>query len=59
MSLLQQWRDTAYSNEMDQNLAQRFWGTYFELEKGVYEQLLANPDEEVKGTVNDRFLRWY
>ena len=53
MALLQEWRDTAYSNEMDQNMAQQFWGTYFELEKGIYEQLLANPDEEVKGTVKE------
>ena len=53
MALLQTWRDTAYSQDMDQNTAQRFWGTYFELEKGIYEQLLANPDEEVKGTVKE------
>ena len=33
MALLQQWRDTAYSQDMDKNTAQRFWGTYFELEK--------------------------
>ena len=25
----------------------------FEIEKGIYEQLLANPDEEVKGTVKE------
>ena len=53
MALLQEWRDTAYSKEMDQNTMQQFWGTYFELEKGIYEQLLANPDEEVKGTVKE------
>ena len=53
MALLKEWRDTAYSNEMDQNTATQFWGTYFELEKGIYEQLLANPDEEVKGTVKE------
>ena len=53
MALLQVWRDTAYSNEMDQNTVQQFWGTYFELEKGIYEQLLSNPDEEVKGTVKE------
>ena len=53
MALLQEWRDTAYSREMDQNTVQQFWGTYFELEKGIYEQLLANPDEEVKGTVKE------
>lgn len=53
MALLQEWRDTAYSQEMDQNTLQKFWGTYFELEKGIYEQLLENPDEEVKGTVKE------
>ena len=53
MSLLQTWRDTAYSQEMDKNTLQKFWGAYFELEKGIYEQLLANPDEEVKGTVKE------
>ena len=53
MALLQEWRDTAYSQEMDQNTMQQFWGTYFELEKGIYEQLLTNPDEEVKGTVKE------
>lgn len=53
MTLLENWRDTAYSQEMDQNALQKFWGTYFEIEKGIYEQLLANPDEEVKGTVKE------
>ena len=53
MALLQEWRDTAYSNDMDQNTANQFWGTYFEIEKGIYEQLLTNPDEEVKGTVKE------
>ena len=53
MSLLEQWRDTAYSQEMDRAGLQKFWGTYFQIEKGIYEQLLANPDEEVKGTVKE------
>ena len=53
MALLKEWRDTAYSQNMDQNTAQRFWATYFEIEKGIYEQLLSNPDEEVKGTVKE------
>ncbi len=53
MSLLEQWRETAYSQEMNKAELQKLWGTYFEIEKGIYEQLLANPDEEVKGTVNE------
>ncbi len=53
MALLQQWRDTAYSQQMDKNTVQKFWGTYFEIEKNIYAQLLENPDEEVKGTVKE------
>lgn len=52
-TLLEQWRDTAYSKEMDQNSLQKFWGTYFQIEKEIYEKLLTNPDEEVKGTVKE------
>ena len=32
---------------------EKFWGTYFQIEKEIYEQLLSNPDEEVKGTVKE------
>ena len=53
MTLLQTWRDTAYSEQMDKNMVQKFWGTYFEIEKNIYAQLLENPDEEVKGTVKE------
>ena len=48
-----QWRDTAYSKEMDKASLQKFWGTYFQTEKEIYEKLLENPDEEVKGTVKE------
>lgn len=53
MTLLENWRESAYSQEMDQATVQQFWGTYFELEKGIYEQLLSNPDEKVSGTVKE------
>ena len=49
-TLLEQWRDTAYSKEMDKASLQKFWGTYFQTEKEIYEKLLENPDEEEKGT---------
>lgn len=52
-TLLEQWRDTAYSKEMDKAALQQFWGTYFQIEKDIYAQLLENPDEEVKGTVKE------
>ena len=53
MALLKTWRDTAYSQDMDRATVEKFWGTYFQIEKGIYEQLLANPEEEVKGTVKE------
>ena len=52
-TLLQQWRDIAYDETADKGRLQRFWGTYFQIEKEIYEQLLTNPDEEVKGTVKE------
>jgi hypothetical protein len=53
MSLLQEWRDVAYAEDMDQKSGQVFWGNYFSIEKGIYEQLLANPENKVTGTVEE------
>ncbi len=53
MTLLETWRKMAYETEMDNKQAQLFWGNYFNLEKGIYEQLLSNPDEVVTGTVKE------
>ena len=52
-TLLEQWRDIAYDESADRAALQKFWGTYFQIEKEIYEQLLTNPDEEVKGTVKE------
>ena len=51
MSLLQNWRDIPYNQEADKRQLQQFWTNYFLIEKNIYEQLLSNPDEVVKGTV--------
>lgn len=45
MALLEEWRAVAYSKEMDRAALQKFWGTYFQIEKNIYEKLLTNPDE--------------
>lgn len=58
MSLLEQWRETAYSKEMNKTQLQKFWSTYFAIEKEIYEKLLENPDEEVKGTVKELAARY-
>ena len=53
MSLLQEWRDVAYAENMDQKAGQVFWENYFTVEKGICEQLLTNPEEVVTGTVEE------
>lgn len=52
-TLLEQWRDTAYNEQADRGELQKFWASYFQIEKEIYEQLLEQPDEEVKGTVKE------
>lgn len=53
MSLLETWRNEAYYAEKDQKSSDLFWANYFNIEKGVYEKLLSNPDEVVTGTVKE------
>lgn len=53
MALLAQWREVAYNEELGRDKLQQFWGAYFQKEKEIYQQLLANPDEVVKGTVKE------
>lgn len=52
-SLLEQWRGMAYDQRKTREQLKTLWDAYFEEEKGVYEQLLAEPDVEVKGTVKE------
>ncbi|MDE8682201.1 SEC-C domain-containing protein, partial [Blautia schinkii] len=51
--ILEQWREIAYNQQADRNQLQRFWANYFNIEMGIYEQLLSNPDEVVSGTVKE------
>ncbi len=53
MSLLTDWRDEAYSSQMDKKKQQKFWSDYFVQEKEIYKQLLSDPDTEVTGTVKE------
>jgi len=53
MALLQEWQKKAYDETADKGSLQRFWQSYFKKEQSVYEQLLANPNEKVTGTVKE------
>lgn len=52
-TILEQWRDIAYDESADKGKLQKFWATYFNIEKSIYEQLLDNPDEVVTGSVKE------
>ena len=53
MTMLENWRNIAYGKDMNSREGQMFWGNYFAIEKGIYEQLLSNPEEIVSGTVKE------
>ncbi len=53
MGLFQEWEMVAFNEKADKGELRKFWDRYFVLEKGIYEQLLANPDEVVEGTVKE------
>ena len=50
---LDKWRAKAYDEQADKASLQKLWIEYFQKEKEIYQQLLKNPDEEVKGTVKE------
>ena len=47
--LLDQWRDMAYDRSLSKDQLERFWNRYFLIEKEIYEQLLDDPDTELRG----------
>ncbi|MBQ9766183.1 MAG: SEC-C domain-containing protein [Lachnospiraceae bacterium] len=53
MTLLENWRELAYSNEENEQESTKFWSNYFLIEQGIYEKILANPDEVVTGTIGE------
>ena len=53
MALLEQWRKAAYDESANHYDMEQRWNAYFEQEKGIYEKLLQNPEEVVKGTVKE------
>ncbi|MDY5021291.1 MAG: SEC-C domain-containing protein, partial [Blautia sp.] len=52
-TILEQWRAIAYDQQADRNKLQKFWAAYFNIEKGIYEQLLETPEVAVVGTVKE------
>ena len=58
MALLKEWQKIAYDEKRDKGTIRKFWDDYFNLEKGVYEKLLSEPDAKVQGTVRELAERY-
>ncbi|MBQ7637118.1 MAG: SEC-C domain-containing protein [Lachnospiraceae bacterium] len=52
-TLLETWREGAYGKDTNSKEGQLFWGNYFNIEKGIYEEILSHPRKEYKGTVSE------
>ena len=53
MTLLENWRNLAYGDGLDDKKREELWSGYFTIEKGIYEQILSNPAQVVEGTVKE------
>lgn len=53
MGLLENWREKAYNQEMSQQDSNLLWAAYFNVEKGIYEAILSEPETVVEGTVKE------
>jgi hypothetical protein len=53
MTLLENWRNLAYGNGLDDKQKEQLWSGYFTIEKGIYEKILSNPTEVITGTVKE------
>ena len=53
MGLLTDWRDHAYGLDDRTPEGKQFWLNYFGVEKGIYEILLKEPNNVVKGTIKE------
>lgn len=53
MTLLENWRNLAYGDGLDNKKKDQLWNGYFAIEKGIYEKLLADPTQVVTGTVRE------
>ena len=52
MTLLETWRNLAYSTEKSEKESNLFWANYFNIEKGIYQEILAD-DGVVEGSVKE------
>lgn len=52
-TMLETWRNLAYGDGLAKKQQEELWSRYFQIEKGIYEQILTNPAQVVEGTVKE------
>lgn len=58
MALLETWRNLAYGEGLSDKEREQLWVNYFQIEKGIYEQILSDPTQVVEGTVKELAERY-
>ena len=53
MTLLENWRNKAYGEGTNDKQKEELWKRYFLVEKGIYEQILEEPDKVISCTVSE------
>ena len=53
MALLETWRNLAYGDGLNDKKKEELWSGYFQIEKGIYEQILSDPTQVITGTVKE------
>lgn len=53
MALLETWRNLAYGEGLNDKEREQLWTNYFQIEKGIYEQILSEPTQVIEGTVKE------
>lgn len=53
MAILETWRNLAYGEGLNDKQREEFWTGYFNIEKGIYEQILSDPEQVIEGTVKE------
>lgn len=58
MTILENWRNLAYGEGLDDKGKEELWTEYFVIEKGIYEHILSKPEEVIEETVEDLAKRY-
>lgn len=58
MGILQDWREYAYGVDFNSKSGKIIWDKYFKEEQVIYEEILENPSNIVRGTVRELAQRY-